>query len=661
MQAAAAAEQAKQRQKIANEAAGFGALTDDQVVDKILSDAQAGAWTPKDAAHAQSAVVMAAITRAAAGAGAGDFVALVAILCTWSHPITAAALEAVLSLPADKLQLLKDKGVPFESLVVSSADGLNAMDLAVQRGKTGARDLLLTWNVYGTTDTTSNEGLFRSAAKAGDTALMTTLKGEPHSCDVQAAGTDGLNAMDLAIKINATGAVGLLLQWHVRVAGTEPLATLGNIVAMVTPSTEMIPSTELIPSMTSNAQPTPPYLHTYAASLLIHVDCEATDTSNAKAPFSPIATRPGGVWLKQQWGRLDNADTARADWETMYAISQRYLDGCIEAATPQDQSALLQATYSEMRDQHKGMYKSTMASVKRDTNFATYSGVLSGVDSRVGLRYSANPAVQRSDQLWDVYCDARAIQHRYEQFMRVLSEKTGCNYTAGKRKNPYRAIEKLGLALHQWHASTVKDIVRGAQVMPDVGKGLQLLELLVACDPSEADDSTKRGWNAQTAGIQEQICIVGVKDRWVKATSGGWSDALLTFYFLDDPSKHIWEVQLVHADMMRVRKQMGAHKGYSAFRCALELLEATAHADLITAIESQTEDGDGGEGAAKKVGADAGNAAVDSASNPSDGVFATTAALASMEARFEARLNAYESQINALQQEVRELKELGSR
>ena len=95
------------------------------------------------------------------------------------------------------------------------------------------------------------------------------------------------------------------------------------------------------------------------------------------------------------------------------------------------------------------------------------------------------------------------------------------------------------------------------------------------------------------------------------------------------------------------------------------LLLQTDHADLITAIESQTEDGDGGGGTAKKVGADAGNAVVESASNQSDGVFATTAAvtaaLASMEARFEARLNAYESQISALQQEVRELKKLGSK
>lgn len=53
-------------------------------------------------------------------------------------------------------------------------------------------------------------------------------------------------------------------------------------------------------------------------------------------------------------------------------------------------------------------------------------------------------------------------------------------------------------------------------------------------------------------------------------------------------------------DMVQVRKQMGAHKGYSAFRCALELLEAMDHADLIAALEAQTDqDGDGGEGVMK--------------------------------------------------------------
>jgi hypothetical protein len=108
--------------------------------------------------------------------------------------------------------------------------------------------------------------------------------------------------------------------------------------------------------------------------------------------------------------------------------------------------------------------------------------------------------------------------------------------------------------------------------MPDVAKGLMLLELLVACDPDEAAESVMRIGNAVDMGVAEKISIVGIKDRWQTPTVGGWSDVLITFTFVGDPTDHICEVQLVHADMMRVRKQMGAHKGYSKFRWVVRSL-----------------------------------------------------------------------------------------
>ena len=189
--------------------------------------------------------------------------------------------------------------------------------------------------------------------------------------------------------------------------------------------------------------------------------------------------------------------------------------------------------------------------------------------------------LQHSNDLWEVYADARAIQSRYQKFMRVLAAKAGCNYLESLLKNPFRAIEKLGLVAkeEQWKAGRLKDIVRGAQEMPDVAKGYDLLDLLASCDPKEGNGLSK------SAGVKEKIRIVGVKNRWLAPTSGGWSDALITFYFEDDVTKHICEVQLVHADMMRVRKEMGAHKGYTTFRCALELLEATGNASIIEEIE----------------------------------------------------------------------------
>jgi hypothetical protein len=68
---------------------------------------------------------------------------------------------------------------------------------------------------------------------------------------------------------------------------------------------------------------------------------------------------------------------------------------------------------------------------------------------------------QQAEGLWDVYQTARTIQPQYEQFMTVLSEKSGCEYAPGKRKGVFRSIEKTGFAEEQWVSSNLKDIVRG--------------------------------------------------------------------------------------------------------------------------------------------------------------------------------------------------------
>jgi hypothetical protein len=61
---------------------------------------------------------------------------------------------------------------------------------------------------------------------------------------------------------------------------------------------------------------------------------------------------------------------------------------------------------------------------------------------------------------------------------------------------------------------------------------------------------------------------VRIKDRFRFPTDGGWADTLINFYFADDPSLHVCEIQLVHQQMMTVRKEQGAHTAYGAdFPC----------------------------------------------------------------------------------------------
>ncbi len=72
----------------------------------------------------------------------------------------------------------------------------------------------------------------------------------------------------------------------------------------------------------------------------------------------------------------------------------------------------------------------------------------------------------------------------------------------------------------------------------------------------------------------ETICLVRCKGRFGRPTSGGWADIMINFHFEDDAEwTHVCEIQLVHAELYSVRKNMGAHKSYNEFRAALELCE----------------------------------------------------------------------------------------
>ena len=75
-------------------------------------------------------------------------------------------------------------------------------------------------------------------------------------------------------------------------------------------------------------------------------------------------------------------------------------------------------------------------------------------------------------------------------------------------------------------------------------------------------------------GITEAICLVRCKGRFGRPTSGGWADIMMNLHFEDDAEwAHVCEIQLVHAELYSVRKNMGAHGSYTEFRAALELCE----------------------------------------------------------------------------------------
>ena len=77
-------------------------------------------------------------------------------------------------------------------------------------------------------------------------------------------------------------------------------------------------------------------------------------------------------------------------------------------------------------------------------------------------------------------------------------------------------------------------------------------------------------YNAAAAGLAVRLQIRRVKNRFAAPTCGGWADCLVSISIGN--CKHVAEIQLVHARLMLVRKNMGAHHVYSNFRTAYEVL-----------------------------------------------------------------------------------------
>jgi hypothetical protein len=87
--------------------------------------------------------------------------------------------------------------------------------------------------------------------------------------------------------------------------------------------------------------------------------------------------------------------------------------------------------------------------------------------------------------------------------------------------------------------------------------------------------------------------IVRFKNRFKHPTAGGWADAMINFVCLGGgrgadaaAEGHVCELQLVHATLLKARKEFGGHGAYAAFREAAELLDFIVGGVLAGAVET---------------------------------------------------------------------------
>ena len=156
----------------------------------------------------------------------------------------------------------------------------------------------------------------------------------------------------------------------------------------------------------------------------------------------------------------------------------------------------------------------------------------------------------------------------------------GVSWELGPLKKVQRVIEKLSLDPTQrtaldtldadaLDASGVLDTVRGMMTCNSMAHALLVLRCF-----------------AKRFGLSgsERVLAYGArsKNRFAAPSGGGWMDCLINVA-VQLPSGRgyfMCEVQLVHAQLLTVRAELGAHHGYNDYRAALEMLEASGCLEL---------------------------------------------------------------------------------
>ncbi|KAH8055431.1 hypothetical protein JL722_8343 [Aureococcus anophagefferens] len=246
----------------------------------------------------------------------------------------------------------------------------------------------------------------------------------------------------------------------------------------------------------------------------------------------------------------------------------------------------LKQSYYETCRAHKHLYFETHQRIQEDER-AIYNRVVKDTLEKMvviaddgGRGRDADGNVNKARQpephdLGGLYSGACRVRDKYVAFLTKLADKSKGTYMKCTIKGFWRIAEKMGMH-------------------PDGGgyDRAHVAELLdVCCDVTDAD--------TPDVVMDQRIEIVRVKNRFIEPTSGGWADAMINFRFVSSDKRwthgagdvgHICELQLIHNDMLMVRKDWGAHESYSIFRTSIQLLEAAGpeYFKLVTEIDALT-------------------------------------------------------------------------
>ena len=136
---------------------------------------------------------------------------------------------------------------------------------------------------------------------------------------------------------------------------------------------------------------------------------------------------------------------------------------------------------------------------------------------------------------------ACGVRDRYNAFMAMLAVKSGGEFLSAPLKGLFRLSEKLWLRpthnpepqkpfFQRGDSANVFDVVRGMIVCANMDELNICLGLLAACDANQGTVTSDGDVTAaQAAGIEEEIHVLRVKNRFKLPTPSGWADLLIKF------------------------------------------------------------------------------------------------------------------------------------
>mmetsp|Transcript_21815 Transcript_21815/g.66991 ORF Transcript_21815/g.66991 Transcript_21815/m.66991 type:complete len:766 (-) Transcript_21815:11-2308(-) len=185
---------------------------------------------------------------------------------------------------------------------------------------------------------------------------------------------------------------------------------------------------------------------------------------------------------------------------------------------------------------------------KKTDDLEAYETAVASVRRR---SLTAASVTQGTESIAELVAAAGRVKARFDEQMSSLADTIkGARYRPpAELKKTSRIVEK---AFCQGTCSRIFDVVRCMIVVDDMNIAAEALSRLAA---------------------DSEVEIVRIKERFVREpTSGGWRDCMINGRFTGG-SPHVWEVQIVHRELLVARRGLPGHAIYNCVRVATELLE----------------------------------------------------------------------------------------